>query len=161
MAKRSPTPRKVRSLFFENSGAATTYIPVEAFLLFSQDIPTANLGFVDSRATSVEVTIRGNEFAIHQSPTLLSSVRAGGTTGAGKRPKICTSPRNPPCTDSSTPAVGLIAPRPGGTRARRQASVHAVPHLTDSYYRPCIGALHPMDSLSRVTSSLWSYPTLY
>ncbi|KAJ5172567.1 hypothetical protein N7492_005160 [Penicillium capsulatum] len=54
----------------------------EAFLLFSQDIPTGNLGFLDSRAASVEVTIRDDEFAIHQSPTLLSSARAGGTTGA-------------------------------------------------------------------------------
>lgn len=55
----------------------------EAFLLFSQHIPADNLGFIDSRATSVEVTIRDNEYTIHQSPTLLSSSRAGGTTGAG------------------------------------------------------------------------------
>ncbi|KAJ6172689.1 hypothetical protein N7470_001756 [Penicillium chermesinum] len=54
----------------------------EAFLLFSQDIPTANLGFVDSRATEVEVAIRDVEYTIHQSPTLLASSRAGGTTGA-------------------------------------------------------------------------------
>ncbi|KAE8349096.1 hypothetical protein BDV28DRAFT_141942 [Aspergillus coremiiformis] len=54
----------------------------ECFLLFAQDIPSANLGFVDSRATSVDVTIHGQDYTIHQSPTLLSSSRAGGTTGA-------------------------------------------------------------------------------
>lgn len=56
----------------------------EAFLLFSQDIPTSNLGFVNARATTLDLTIRGNEYTIHQSPTILSSSRAGGTTGAGK-----------------------------------------------------------------------------
>ncbi|KAJ6135735.1 hypothetical protein N7512_000895 [Penicillium capsulatum] len=82
----------------------------EAFLLFSQDIPTGNLGFLDSRAASVEVTIRDDEFAIHQSPTLLSSARAGGTTGAGKRPPqdLHLPPETPAplpqCTDSTTPA---------------------------------------------------------
>ncbi|KAJ5113226.1 hypothetical protein N7456_001760 [Penicillium angulare] len=55
---------------------------LESFLLFAQDIPTTNLGFLDSRAAAVEVSIRGNEYTIHQSPTLLSSSRAGGTTGA-------------------------------------------------------------------------------
>ena len=57
---------------------------IECFELFSRDIPSANLGFVDSRATTIDVTIHGNDFTIHQSPTLLSSTRAGGTTGAGK-----------------------------------------------------------------------------
>ncbi|KAE8144674.1 hypothetical protein BDV25DRAFT_166272 [Aspergillus avenaceus] len=54
----------------------------ECFLLFAQDIPSANLGFVDSRATTVDVTVHGHDYTIHQSPTLLSSSRAGGTTGA-------------------------------------------------------------------------------
>ncbi|PWY74571.1 hypothetical protein BO94DRAFT_500072 [Aspergillus sclerotioniger CBS 115572] len=54
----------------------------ESFLLFSQDIPSANLGFVDSRATTIDITIHDQDFTIHQSPTLLSSSRAGGTTGA-------------------------------------------------------------------------------
>ncbi|KAL1982701.1 hypothetical protein VTN96DRAFT_952 [Rasamsonia emersonii] len=54
----------------------------ESFLLFSRDIPSANLGFVDSRTATVELTIHGQDFSIHQSPTLLSSARAGGTTGA-------------------------------------------------------------------------------
>ncbi|GLA42134.1 hypothetical protein AnigIFM63309_010462 [Aspergillus niger] len=54
----------------------------ESFLLFSQDIPSANLGFVDSRATTIDLTIHDQDYTIHQSPTLLSSSRAGGTTGA-------------------------------------------------------------------------------
>ncbi|BCS18229.1 S-adenosylmethionine-dependent methyltransferase [Aspergillus puulaauensis] len=54
----------------------------ESFLLFSQDIPSSNLGFVDSKATSVDISIHNQEYTIHQSPTLLSSSRAGGTTGA-------------------------------------------------------------------------------
>ncbi|KUJ10357.1 uncharacterized protein LY89DRAFT_723598 [Mollisia scopiformis] len=54
----------------------------EAFLLFSQSIPSQDLGFVDPKATSLELTINGRDLTIHQSPTLLSSNRGGGTTGA-------------------------------------------------------------------------------
>ncbi|KAL2834284.1 hypothetical protein BDW59DRAFT_137642 [Aspergillus cavernicola] len=54
----------------------------ESFLLFSQDIPSSNLGFVNSRATTLDITIHDQDYTIHQSPTLLSSSRAGGTTGA-------------------------------------------------------------------------------
>ncbi|KAL4914731.1 hypothetical protein BDW62DRAFT_219904 [Aspergillus aurantiobrunneus] len=54
----------------------------ESFLLFSQDIPSSNLGFVDSKATAIDIPIHDREYTIHQSPTLLSSSRAGGTTGA-------------------------------------------------------------------------------
>ncbi|KAF4627449.1 hypothetical protein G7Y89_g10704 [Cudoniella acicularis] len=54
----------------------------ESFLLFSQSIPSQNLGFVDSKATLLELTIGDRDFAIHQSPTILSSNRGGGTTGA-------------------------------------------------------------------------------
>jgi len=54
----------------------------ESFLLFSQSIPSQNLGFVDSKATLLELTINGRDLTIHQSPTILSSNRGGGTTGA-------------------------------------------------------------------------------
>ncbi|KAH8690804.1 hypothetical protein BGW36DRAFT_389346 [Talaromyces proteolyticus] len=54
----------------------------ESFLLFSRSIPSANLGFLDSHAASVTLTIHAHDLTIHQSPTLLSSSRAGGTTGA-------------------------------------------------------------------------------
>lgn len=64
---------------------------------------------LNPRAPSVEISINGNEYTVHQSPSLLSSHRAGGTTGAGKYEvrtlvhrarMICTSsfmicPRNP------------------------------------------------------------------
>ncbi|KAJ6032202.1 hypothetical protein N7540_002934 [Penicillium herquei] len=63
-------------------GEEVTDAEEESFLLFTQDIPTGNLGFIDSRAATVDVSIRDNEYTIHQSPTLLSSSRAGGTTGA-------------------------------------------------------------------------------
>ncbi|CZR36685.1 uncharacterized protein FPRO_03055 [Fusarium proliferatum ET1] len=54
----------------------------ETFMLYSQPIPSMNLGFVDSRATSVDVSVADRDYTIHQSPTVLSSSRAGGTTGA-------------------------------------------------------------------------------
>jgi hypothetical protein len=57
---------------------------LEAFILFSQSIPSQNLGFVDSKASSLELTIRDRDLTIHQSPTILSSNRGGGTTGAGR-----------------------------------------------------------------------------
>ncbi|KUI53772.1 Diaminohydroxyphosphoribosylamino-pyrimidine deaminase [Cytospora mali] len=53
-----------------------------AFLLFSQNIPSQNLGFIDSKATTLELTINGQDLTITQSPGVLSSNRAGGTTGA-------------------------------------------------------------------------------
>ncbi|KAI0404609.1 hypothetical protein F4802DRAFT_566704 [Xylaria palmicola] len=52
----------------------------ETFLLFSQEIPSQNLGFVDSRATAIDLTIGGRDYTIHQSPTILN--RPGSTTGA-------------------------------------------------------------------------------
>ncbi|KAK9770804.1 hypothetical protein SCAR479_12481 [Seiridium cardinale] len=58
------------------------HLSPETFLLFSQEIPSQNLGFVDSRASKLELTVAGKDYVIHQSPTVLSSNRAGGTTGA-------------------------------------------------------------------------------
>ncbi|KAI1274193.1 hypothetical protein F5Y07DRAFT_374273 [Xylaria sp. FL0933] len=52
----------------------------ETFLLFSQEIPSQNLGFVDSQATTIDLTIAGKDYTIHQSPTILN--RPGSTTGA-------------------------------------------------------------------------------
>ncbi|KAI9167120.1 Diaminohydroxyphosphoribosylamino-pyrimidine deaminase [Paramyrothecium foliicola] len=54
----------------------------ETFLLYSQPIPSQNLGFLDPKAHSVDVAIGDRDFTLHQSPTVLSSNRAGGTTGA-------------------------------------------------------------------------------
>ncbi|KAK7447479.1 hypothetical protein Landi51_06835 [Colletotrichum acutatum] len=60
-----------------------TYAPTETFFLFSHNIPSSNLGFIDPKATELSLTLAGRDFTIHQSPTVLSSTRAGGTTGAG------------------------------------------------------------------------------
>ncbi|KAI0150468.1 hypothetical protein GGR57DRAFT_198360 [Xylariaceae sp. FL1272] len=52
----------------------------ETFLLFSRQIPSQNLGFVDSKAITIDLTIANNDYTIHQSPTILN--RPGSTTGA-------------------------------------------------------------------------------
>jgi hypothetical protein len=54
----------------------------ETFLVFSQDIPSDNLGFTDSTAFSIDVTIGSHDFTINQSPGLLRSNAEAGTTGA-------------------------------------------------------------------------------
>lgn len=60
----------------------------EAFLLFSQSIPSHALGFIDPKSTTLELTINGQDLTITQSPGVLSSNRAGGTTGAGRSSPI-------------------------------------------------------------------------
>lgn len=54
----------------------------ETFMLFAQSRPSQDLGYVDKTKTMLELSIAGRDFNIQQSPTLLSSDRAGGTTGA-------------------------------------------------------------------------------
>ena len=54
----------------------------ESFSLFTQEIPSRDLGFVDAKAMSLEISVCGRDLDIRQSPTLLSSNRKGGTTGA-------------------------------------------------------------------------------
>ncbi|KAF2475678.1 uncharacterized protein BDR25DRAFT_331481 [Lindgomyces ingoldianus] len=54
----------------------------EAFLLFSQDIPSQSLGFIDSKAPALNITVAGHDLTIHQSRGLLHSDRKQGTTGA-------------------------------------------------------------------------------
>ncbi|KXJ92152.1 hypothetical protein Micbo1qcDRAFT_233462 [Microdochium bolleyi] len=54
----------------------------ETFLLFSREIPSQNLGFVDARATELDLSICGKDYVITQSPAVLTSNREGGTTGA-------------------------------------------------------------------------------
>lgn len=54
----------------------------EAFLIYSQSIPSQNLGFVDSKAPVLVVDVAGRELTVHQSPSLLTSNRKEGTTGA-------------------------------------------------------------------------------
>ena len=54
----------------------------ETFLLFSPQLPSQGLGSVDGKATSLEITVDGRDLNIRQSPTLLSSNRERGSTGA-------------------------------------------------------------------------------
>ncbi|KAK4121748.1 hypothetical protein N657DRAFT_682807 [Parathielavia appendiculata] len=69
--------------FLKALGALVQDVEEETFELFAQDLPSQNLGFVDNKASSLELTnIAGQDFHITQSPTILSSNRAGGTTGA-------------------------------------------------------------------------------
>ncbi|KAI2469915.1 hypothetical protein F4781DRAFT_392293 [Annulohypoxylon bovei var. microspora] len=60
--------------------SSTNTALLETFLLFSQDIPSQNLGFVDPRSTTLDLNIAGKDYVIHQSPTILN--RPGSTTGA-------------------------------------------------------------------------------
>lgn len=55
---------------------------IETYELFSQEPPSGNLGFLDPKAKTLEITVAGHDLTIHQSPTALSSNRSGGTTGA-------------------------------------------------------------------------------
>jgi hypothetical protein len=52
-------------------------------LIFSQTIPSQSLGFVDSKASTIDITVAGHDLTIHQSRGLLTSDRKQGTTGAG------------------------------------------------------------------------------
>ncbi|TKA75886.1 hypothetical protein B0A49_03234 [Cryomyces minteri] len=55
----------------------------ESFLVFSQTIPSAlDLGIVDPKIPILDITVAGRDLSIHQSPTVLSSNRKAGTTGA-------------------------------------------------------------------------------
>ena len=54
----------------------------ETFLLFSRQKNSQDLGLVDSKATTLDVSVGGRDLTVSQSPMLLSSNRAGGTTGA-------------------------------------------------------------------------------
>ncbi|KAF2180567.1 hypothetical protein K469DRAFT_274923 [Zopfia rhizophila CBS 207.26] len=54
----------------------------EAFLVFSQSIPSQSLGFIDPKASVIDITVAGRDLTIHQSQGLLTSDRKQGTTGA-------------------------------------------------------------------------------
>ncbi|KAH7121222.1 hypothetical protein B0J11DRAFT_61101 [Dendryphion nanum] len=54
----------------------------EAFLVFSQAIPSQSLGFIDSKASSINIEVAGRDLTISHSRGLLTSDRKAGTTGA-------------------------------------------------------------------------------
>lgn len=55
----------------------------EAFVVFSQEIPSRSLGFIDAHADQLELTVAAVDLVIQQSRGLLTSDRKAGTTGAG------------------------------------------------------------------------------
>ncbi|KEQ75232.1 hypothetical protein M436DRAFT_41936 [Aureobasidium namibiae CBS 147.97] len=68
--------------FITQLGAEIEDASEETFLLFSQDIPSQNLGIIDSQAPLLELSIGSRDLSIKQSPAVLKSARGGGTTGA-------------------------------------------------------------------------------
>ena len=54
----------------------------ETFLLFSNQLPSYNLGYTDPKATELTVQVGDRDVEILQSPGLLMSNRDAGTTGA-------------------------------------------------------------------------------
>ncbi|KAK6531626.1 hypothetical protein TWF694_002805 [Orbilia ellipsospora] len=54
----------------------------ECFILFSSKPDNRDLGFVSRTDSTVSVTINSHDFTIHQAPSLLTSTRETGTTGA-------------------------------------------------------------------------------
>ncbi|OJD39014.1 nicotinamide n-methyltransferase [Diplodia corticola] len=54
----------------------------DAFLVFSQPVPSHELGILDPKSASLDVTVAGRDLTIAQSPSLLTSNRALGSTGA-------------------------------------------------------------------------------
>ncbi|CAO2652893.1 Nn.00g023040.m01.CDS01 [Neocucurbitaria sp. VM-36] len=65
-----------------NLGEPVVDAEEEAFIIFSQDIPSQSLGFIDSQASSLDISVAGHDLTIHQSRGLLTSDRKAGTTGA-------------------------------------------------------------------------------
>lgn len=57
----------------------------ESFLLFSLAVSSQNLGFIDPKAETLPITVAERDLTIEQSPSLLSSNRKEGTTGAGRQ----------------------------------------------------------------------------
>lgn len=64
-------------------GTTSDTLYEDTFTVLAHRPPARNLGFIDSTSSSLSVTVNDHEFAINQSPQLLKSQRAGGTTGAG------------------------------------------------------------------------------
>ncbi|KAK3955402.1 hypothetical protein QBC32DRAFT_229882 [Pseudoneurospora amorphoporcata] len=54
----------------------------ETYDLYAQDLPSSDLGIIDPKTAVLQLTVAGQDLTIHQSPGILSSARAGGTTGA-------------------------------------------------------------------------------
>jgi hypothetical protein len=97
----------------------------ETFEIFSHDFPSSNLGFVDSNAQEVEVSIAGKEYTIRQSPGLLSSNRKEGTTGSGKSAEIKTNRSNSRSTPRQSYGKSRLYSLSGSLLRRTSSSIPA------------------------------------
>ncbi|KAK3488082.1 uncharacterized protein B0T23DRAFT_407259 [Neurospora hispaniola] len=93
----------------------------ETYDLYAQDLPSSDLGIIDPKTAELQLTVAGRELTIHQSPGILSSARAGGTTGAGA-PSSSLSSMTTSTTTTTVIELGagtsaivglLLAPRVG------------------------------------------------
>ncbi|KAL6860260.1 Calcium-binding protein NCS-1 [Amphichorda felina] len=80
----------------------------KTFILFARPIGANNLGFIEPKSHTVDVTVAGRDLTIHQSPGVLSSSRAGGTTGAGN-PQVLWKVTPPFASYISSPTSPLLA----------------------------------------------------
>lgn len=112
-------------------GASRLPYCAEAFVVFSQDIPSQSLGFFDSKAATLDFTVAGHQLVIHHSKSLLTSDRKAGTTGAGMC--VCCGCRDCTC---------LSYPR-GSCRCRGHFLRRAFPQTMSPSARPwlCLGAV--------------------
>ncbi|KAK5138420.1 hypothetical protein LTR08_000006 [Meristemomyces frigidus] len=68
--------------FFTTLGDEVQDVYEETFHLFSQNSALQDLGMLDPKTTTLDLTIAGRDFTITQSPGALQSNRTEGTTGA-------------------------------------------------------------------------------
>ena len=137
--KRSLTWMRVRHRIRYTQTQSLTKLSIESFLLFSQDIASNNLGMLNPRAPSVELSINDHEYIIHQSPALLSSHRAGGTTGAGRYGLRYTKTGARMIYTSSS----MICPRnPQSQQTQARTTPYSAGHLpeSDAQTRPRVEA---------------------
>jgi hypothetical protein len=73
----------IRLLSHEKQGLTTLHVATEAFVIFSQALPSQSLGFIDAHTETLELSVAGCDLVIQQSRGLLTSDRKAGTTGAG------------------------------------------------------------------------------
>jgi hypothetical protein len=103
-------------------------------VVFSQEIPSQSLGFIDAHASTLEISVAGYDLTIHQSPGLLNSTRKEGTTGAGR------------CWLSSSSTV--ILPNACFVKPRKICKIH--PFIT-----PCIFPAEMLTCLKIYSTSLY------
>ncbi|KAF7558992.1 hypothetical protein G7046_g5183 [Stylonectria norvegica] len=109
----------------ENGSLDMEEFKEETFLLYAQPIPSQNLGFIDPRASTLAITVASRDFTIHQSPSVLSSRRTGGTTGAANHGIVV-----PPSQQSSGRSRPLS--QPGSPRPQTPSSPPPPPPSSSS-----------------------------